>query len=339
MPTPRPAHGRPTNDAGVHAPDVHRERPGQGAAGPGAGDHRPWETVYRPDRPLDVRRTLAPHRRGAFDPAWHTAPDGATWRAHRTTDGPATTRIEVRRDGVHATAWGPGAERAVAELPDLLGARDDDTGFDPSLHPLVHDAHRRLPGLRVGRSGYVFAALVPAVLEQRVVGLDAKASWRRLVTQHGERPPGPAPDGLRVPPSATGWAAVPVWDWRRAGVEGQRADTIGRAAAVAHRLDEDVPLAETRRRLLTVRGIGPWTVAETTSRALGDADAVSVGDFHLAHLVGWALTGSRTDDDGMLELLEPWRGHRQRVIRLLEITQTTNAPRFGPRSPRAAPLR
>ena len=87
-----------------------------------------------------------------------------------------------------------------------------------------------------------------------------------------------------------------------------------------------------------MRGIGPWTVAEVASRALGDADAVSVGDFHLAHLVGWALTGSRTDDAGMLRLLEPWAGHRQRVIRLLELTQTTRAPKFGPRAPRARPL-
>ena len=76
----------------------------------------------------------------------------------------------------------------------------------------------------------------------------------------------------------------------------QRADTVRRAALVAHRLTTGLGPAEVGRRMLTVRGIGPWTVAETTSRALGDADAVSVGDFHLAHLVGWALTGHRTDD-------------------------------------------
>lgn len=295
-------------------------------------------TVYRPTRPLDLRRTLAPLRRGAYDPVWRGTPDGATWRATRTPDGPATARIERRGDGVHVEAWGPGAERVLAAVPDLLGAHDDDEGFDASSHPLVRDAYRRLPGLRMTRTGNLFEQLVPAVLEQRVVGLDAKASWRRLVARHGDPAPGPAPAGLRVPPSAATWAAVPVWDWRQAGVEGARADTVRRSALVAHRLTQDVPTDEARRRLLTVRGIGPWTVAETTSRALGDADAVSVGDFHLAHLVGWALTGRRTDDAGMLELLEPWRGHRQRVIRLLEITQAANAPRFGPRSPRARPL-
>ncbi|ROS27942.1 DNA-3-methyladenine glycosylase [Cellulomonas sp. PhB150] len=269
---------------------------------------------------------------------WRTTPDGALWRATLTPDGPATARIAVRRDGVHVEAWGPGADHVLAGVPDLLGARDDDTGFDPALHPLVRDAHHRLPGLRLTRTGNLWEQLVPAVLEQRVVGIDAKASWRRLVGRHGLPAPGPAPEGMRVPPPPAVWAEIPVWEWRAAGVEGQRADTIRRAALVAHRLGEDVPLVETRRRLLTVRGIGPWTVAETTSRALGDADAVSVGDYHLAHLVGWALTGDRTDDAGMLELLEPWRPHRQRVIRLIEITQAAHAPRYGPRSPRARPL-
>ncbi len=303
-------------------------------------EHAWLASVYRPAAPVDVRLTLGPLRRGAGDPAWWFAPDGSVWQATSTPDGPATRHLVRRSDGIHATAWGPGAERALAGVPGLLGAGDDPTGFDAALHPVVREAHHRLPGLRIPRSANVLEALVPAVLEQRVVGLDAKAAWRRLVLQHGTPAPGPAPRTLRVPPTAETWRAVPVWDWRRAGVEEQRAGTVARAAAVAHRLQEgvDLPIAEARRRLLTVRGIGPWTVAEITSRALGDADAVSVGDFHLAHLVGWALTGRRTDDAGMLRLLEPWAGHRQRVIRLIEITGAANAPRFGPRAPRARPL-
>ncbi|MET0788561.1 MAG: DNA-3-methyladenine glycosylase 2 family protein [Cellulomonas sp.] len=304
-------------------------------------DEQTWlASVYRPTAPVDLRLTLGSLRRGAGDPAWLFAADGSVWQATWTPDGPATRHLVRRQDGIHATAWGPGAERALDGVPDLLGARDDVTGFDAARHPVVRDAHHRLPGLRIPRSGNVVEALVPAVLEQRVVGLDAKAAWRRLVLQHGTPAPGPAPATMRVPPTAEAWRAVPVWDWRRAGVEEQRAGTVQRAAVVANRLQEGVglPIEEARRRLLTVRGIGPWTVAEITSRALGDADAVSVGDYHLAHLVGWALTGRRTDDAGMLRLLEPWSGHRQRVIRLIELTQAANAPRFGPRAPRARPL-
>ena len=76
--------------------------------------------------------------------------------------------------------------------------------------------------------------------------------------------------------------------------------------------------------------MGPWTSAEARIRAFGDPDAVSVGDYHLAHQVGYALTGHRVDDDGMVELLEPWRGHRQRVIRLLSLSGAFE-PRRGPR--------
>jgi len=301
-----------------------------------AVDARPVEDVYRPRLPLDLRLTLSALRRGGGDPAWFWAPDGALWHATRTSDGPATHRLHQVRDEVRITAWGPGAERAVAGVPRLLGADDDPTGFDPSLHRVVRDAARRLPGLRVPCSGNVLEALVPAVLEQRVVGLDAKASWRRLVRRHGTPAPGPTPVPMRVPPVARVWAELPDWEWRTAGVEAARADRVRRAAQVAHALRADLPLDEARRRLAAVRGIGPWTVAEVASRALGDADAVSVGDFHLAHLVGWALTGRRTDDAGMLELLEPWRGHRGRVVRLIELTQ--REPRYGHRAPRARPL-
>jgi 3-methyladenine DNA glycosylase/8-oxoguanine DNA glycosylase len=65
-------------------------------------------------------------------------------------------------------------------------------------------------------------------------------------------------------------------------------------------------------------------------RALGDADAVSVGDFHLAGLVGWALVGEKVDDDGMLELLAPYQGHRYRAVRMIELSGL-HPPRRGPR--------
>ena len=323
---------QPRSPAGAWEADPSPECPDR--------DGPPLTSVYRPAAPVDLRLTLRTLRRGGGDPAWSFAADGSVWQATRTADGAATRHLHQRADGIHVTAWGPGAERALAQTPDLLGARDTADGFDSRLHRVVHDAHRRLPGLRIPRSANVLEALVPAILEQKVVGLDAQAAYRVLVRQHGAPAPGPGPATLRVPPDAQGWRAVPVWDWRRAGVDQQRAGTVQRAATVAHRLQEcvDLPIAEASRRLLTVRGIGPWTVAEVSSRALGDADAVSVGDFHLAHLVGWALTGRRTDDAGMLELLAPWAGQRHRVIRLIELTQASSAPRYGPRAPRARPM-
>jgi 3-methyladenine DNA glycosylase/8-oxoguanine DNA glycosylase len=108
---------------------------------------------------------------------------------------------------------------------------------------------------------------------------------------------------------------------------------IRRVARDASRLEglvhESCDLA--RERLAAYAGIGPWTTAEVLARAMGDPDAVSVGDYHLPNLVAWLLAGeARADDARMLALLEPWRGQRGRVIRLLEASGV-GPPRFGPR--------
>jgi 3-methyladenine DNA glycosylase/8-oxoguanine DNA glycosylase len=205
-------------------------------------------------------------------------------------------------------------------LPDLLGAADDPAAFQPD-HPRLRDLARQLAGLRIGRTARVLEALVPAVLEQKVVGREAGRAWRRLVTWYGAAAPGPAPAGLRVFPSAATWQAIPSWDWHRAGVEPVRGRTIANAASVASRLETicALPAADADRMLRSLPGIGPWTSAEVRQRACGDADAVSVGDYHIPALVGWNLAGQITDDAGMLELLAPYAGQRYRVTRLLEV--------------------
>ena len=200
---------------------------------------------------------------------------------------------------------------------------------------MVGDLHRRLRGLRIGRTGAVIEALVPSILEQKVVGLEARRSYARLVCDLGEPAPGPGAGTLVVPPAADVVAATPTWVFHRANVERKRADTIRRACSYAARLEEAVAMApdDARRRLTALPGVGAWTAAEVAMVALGDADAVSVGDYHLPHQVSWALAGEpRGDDARMLELLEPWRGHRGRVLRLLA-AGTGAAPRYGPRLP------
>ena len=290
------------------------------------------QTTWRPRLPVDVRRTLSPLRRGAGDPTHRVADDGAVWRTTLLASGPATVRLAQR--GLHEVtceAWGAGAGEAVAGVADLLGGRDDLAGFEPR-HPLLADAHARHPGLRIPRTGRVVEALVPAVLEQKVTGKQARDAFRRLVLSHGTAAPGPAPDGMRVPPSAEAWRRIPSWEWHRAGVGPQRSRTVCLAMRSAARLEEAVGMdrEQAARRLSAVTGIGPWTVAEVAQRALGDTDALSVGDFHLSQYVGWALAGRPLDDAGMVELLEPWRPHRYRVVRLLEVSGARK-PRFGPR--------
>src|SRR3984957_17235207 len=236
------------------------------------GRHRDWRAPF----PVDVRLVLGVHRRGGGDPAYRAEPGGAIWRTTLTPDGPATLRVTAtpaaagagaagageagagaagareagagaagaREAGagntgtlVAARAWGPGADWALAARPDLLGASYDPAGFRPE-HPLLREAVRRFPGFRFGRSGLVLEALVPAVLEQKVVGLEAFRSWRLLLRRFGLPAPRPAPAGMRVCPPAATWAAIPSWEWHRAGVEGIRAATIRAAARVAGRLEQ-----------------------------------------------------------------------------------------------------
>lgn len=280
---------------------------------------------------IDLRATLGPLRRGSGDPA-HRIADGRFWRACRTPDGAGTLAVSASGSVVTAQAWGPGADWLLERVPVLLGDNDDWSGLDVSAVPLLHETRRRRPGLRLVRTGLVLDALIPAILEQKVTGLEARRSWRLLLYRFGSPAPGPA-QGLRVPPTPQALLDLPSWEWHRLGVDLKRQRTIRAAASIARRLEECVTMtyADAARRLQVVPGIGVWTAAETTQRALGDPDAVSVGDYHLKNAVVHLLTGrARGTDDEMLELLGQWPGHRQRVMRLIELTGV-GAPRFGPK--------
>ncbi|MET9018850.1 DNA-3-methyladenine glycosylase 2 family protein [Actinopolymorpha sp. NPDC004070] len=293
------------------------------------------------DAPVDPVLTLRGLRRGGGDPVHRTGPDGAIWRGTRTPEGVATVAVSARpADGaIEGRAWGPGAGWILDHLPGLVGAEDDPAGFEPGL-ALLERLHRRFAGWRVCRTGLVMESLTPAILEQKVTSTEAWRSWRELVWRFGERAPGPTPFPLWVQPDARTLAGLPSWEWHRAGVGPQRAETLVRCARVATALERTVGLdfAEVERRLRSVPGVGVWTAAEVMQRAHGNADAVSVGDFHVAKSVGWALAGERYDDETMLAVLERWRGHRYRVTRLIElagITAPRRGPRFSPRDYRA----
>ncbi len=259
---------------------------------------------------------------------------GGVWRATRTPVGPATMHLCSAGGEVTVRSWGPGAAWALDTAPALVGALDDDGAFDPR-HPVLRHLRHRLDGLRIPRSGAVVEALVPTVMEQKVATLEAKRSYRAVVAALGEPAPGPAgAAGLRLPPSPRLLAGTPPYALHRLGLERKRADTIRRACASASRLEEagSMSPADARRRLCVLPGLGPWTAAQVALVALGDADAVSVGDYNFPHMVAWALAGERrADDSRMLELLEPYRGHRGRVIRLI-VAGGLGPPRTAPRA-------
>jgi 3-methyladenine DNA glycosylase/8-oxoguanine DNA glycosylase len=281
-----------------------------------------------------VGLVLGPGRRGGGDPTYRTDPDGTIWRGLRTPEGLVTLRVGTRTSEgvVAAAAWGPGSEWALSQLPAMLGAEDDPAGFEP-LHPVVADMHRRFPHWRVARSGLVMESLVPAIIEQKVTGQEAFGGFRKLVYRFGERAPGAGEErGVWVQPSPERLRMVPSWEWLKLHIDPARSRALVGAARVASSLERTVGLdpGEVDRRLRSLPGIGVWTSAEVRFRVHGDADAVSFGDYHIAKNVGWALTGEPVDDHQMAELLEPYRPHRHRVQRLVELSGL-GPPRRGPR--------
>jgi 3-methyladenine DNA glycosylase/8-oxoguanine DNA glycosylase len=290
------------------------------------------ETLYRPNGPFDLALTLGRLRSGPFDPTVRIDAQGAYWRATRTPEGPATSRVVRLPSGdVQVQAWGDGAEWVIASAPELLGARDTLDGFEPDGK--LAALHRRFLGMRIGRSRAVFETAAAVALEQLVTSREAHTSWRRLVLATSELAPGPLE--LWLPPTPEALAAFPLFELRAVGVDAKRGRALHAIARHARRLDEATELAldAARSRLLAVPGIGPWTAACVAGEALGDADAVAVGDFHLANTVTYAFTGDpRGDDARMLGLLAPYAGHRGRVVRLIEAAGI-HAPRFGPRRP------
>ena len=282
------------------------------------------------------------HRRGAGDPTFRTETDGGlasrTWRGTRTPEGPATLLIEARPSvgEVHAEAWGPGADWVLESLPAMLGAEDSWEGFEPR-HPVLAEVRRRFPHARLGRTGLLMEALVPAIIEQKVTGQEAFAGFRMLVHRFGERAPGPGADlRLWVQPDAATLRTVPSWEWLKMHVDPARSRTLVTAARVADALERAIEAGpeEAERRLRTLPGIGVWTCAEVRQRAFGDPDAVSFGDYHIAKDVGWALTGTPFDDGQLEEFLEPWRPQRGRVPALLGMAGLHRPRRGAKMSPR-----
>jgi 3-methyladenine DNA glycosylase/8-oxoguanine DNA glycosylase len=289
------------------------------------------QRVWRPDWPCSPRGVLGQQRHGGGDPTYRVQGD-EVWRGIRTPSGPATLSVTARpADGdVLAQAWGAGAEWALDTVPAMLGADDDPRGFRADLHPLVAEAHRRRPQLRFGASHRVFEALVAAVIEQKVTGQEAFAGFRQLVHRFGERAPGPGAElRLWVQPAAVTVRLIPSWEWLKLHIDPARSRTLVRAATVGDTLDR-LTAADADAKLRTLPGIGEWTSAEVRSRAFGDPDAVSFGDYHVAQDIGWAVTGTPYDDDQLREFLEPWRPQRNRAVILIH-GLAGGRPRRGPR--------
>lgn len=215
--------------------------------------------------------------------------------------------------------------------PDPHGHRDTFRSLSPA-HPLVARLQREFGDLRIGASGDVYKAALTATLGQRITAAEAVTQWARLC--HALPNPVDTPIGqLLAPPDPGALGALAPWQLHSLGIEEARARTLISIARVfrrdgAHQVDVSLAL---RRLSVEVPRFGPWTRALVEAEALGDPDAVAVGDFHLKNVVAHALGGRpRGTDDEMLALLAPYAGNRGRVLAWLALAGIS-APKFGPR--------
>src|SRR5947199_4243721 len=168
--------------------------------------------------PLDLELTLGGLQRGTADPTIRFDAN-QVWRAARTPDGPATVRLSRVGAGLTADAWGAGAGWMVRHAESLLGFEDHPETFAPA-NQLLADIHHHHRGLRLGRTGLVFEALLPTILEQKVPGVEAWSSYARLVRDFGEVAPGGY--GLFLQPSPSRLLSTPYWAVHRLGIERRR---------------------------------------------------------------------------------------------------------------------
>ena len=277
-----------------------------------------------------ISACLAAYRFGRGDPTTRLGP-GEFWRASFTPHGPATLRISWGVDGVGAEAWGPGRSWMLERVTAITGGLDDGFVFDDA-HPVVLRAQRNHPDVRFGASSMLFHELLPTILGQRITAGEALRQWRTLCLRLGEAAPGPA-IGLLLPPSPAAILGRPPWWFHPLGIEAKRAQALRSVARHADKLWAwaDLNRAEASAKLALLAGVGPWTIGSVMATALGDPDAVAVGDYHLKNVVSFNLAGEpRGTDDRMLELLAPYEGQRGRVVRLL-LLDGKSPPAFGPR--------
>lgn len=264
--------------------------------------------------PFDLVRSFALGRFGLYDP---TATLSQTRLKKAFSCGDATCVVEIASEGknVHVRAEGANEAEVVSDLVDALGTDDGSKVFTPE-HPLLAKLHRARSGLRLVRVPWRFDVACCAVLQQRVTVREAWQEWTRIAKKYGTR----TSHDLYAFPSAETIARMDSWRFEELGVDPKRTRAmIGLARDVVRRGTFGwTDRARVRKHMRAVRGIGVWTTEMTMGFGYGDPDALPLADLHLPHLVTWALARERPGtDERMEQLLEPYRGHRFRAVRLL----------------------
>jgi AraC family transcriptional regulator of adaptative response / DNA-3-methyladenine glycosylase II len=275
-----------------------------------------WLTVRMPVRlPFDGERLLSWLARRAVR-GIEEADDRCYRRALDLPNGPGVVELEPMTDHVRASfRLGSVADlaAAVARCRRLLDLDADPEavaavlGADPVLAPSV--AAR--PGLRVPGSTNGAETAIRVLLGQQLSLGAAKATLSRLVAAYGK--PLDQAQGtvthLFPTPETLAEASLDA-----AGISRARSDTLRelarRLADGTIQLDPGADRPEVAKGLISISGIGPWTVSMVALRALRDPDAFPGAD--LGIVKGARLLGLPSSPAGLVERAErwrPWRGY------------------------------
>ena len=236
-------------------------------------------------------------------------------RSLRLPHGPGTVALQVTGGAVQARFRL--TDQRDQEPAQLLARRlldlDADPaaiaavlGADPLLAPLV----ARRPGVRVPGHVDGFELAVRAILGQQVTVTGASTLAGRIVARLGE-PLGPLADPAvhRLFPTP---AAMAADDLAGIGLTGARITALrALAAAMADGSLVLAPGADpeaTRKRLLALPGIGPWTHAYVAMRALADPDQIPVTDLGIRQAM--TRLGAESDARSVARQAERWRPFR-----------------------------
>jgi AraC family transcriptional regulator of adaptative response / DNA-3-methyladenine glycosylase II len=230
-------------------------------------------------------------------------PHGTGLVALRTRDGYISCDLQL--DDVRDLSAAVGRCRALLDLDADPRAIDDSLRSDPSLRGLV----RARPGCRVPGAVDGFELACRTVLGQQISIGAARTLGSRLVEAYGKPLTSPSDALQRTFPTAETLAEA---DLNGLGISPKRSRTLTTlalgVASGAIRVDPGADREDSERRLLELKGIGPWTASYIRMRALRDPDVFLPTDLgvrkaleQLPHLEG--------DPAHVASRWRPWRSY------------------------------
>lgn len=288
----------------------------------------PTASVIRFAAPISLPLTCAPVAWAAGrwpNEEWR---DGLYWWVGYDEDAFAWRSVGTHPDGVEVTGSGDAASHARWLGRVFAPAPLEDAASDPVVARIA----KHSVGMAALCNGSLFDGAVMSIVGQSISLASAGITAGRLAALFH---PGMELAGRRLwpLPNPTDLAAADPAFVRRSGVTGKRAEALvrlGRAFANGEIADHPGgAVGEAATALLTLPGVGPWTVASALLWGLGEPDAFPAGDAALLRAARRAYGDPVMDHAALNRRAETWRPTRAVAARLLWLDLFGPAPDGG----------